>query len=82
MKTKYVITTTAAIWMLLPLSMNAQKHKHISLHEGTDSAVRINVSDKDVWIRNKDSLVIMRKDLWDTYCPTKKRGRRIFQNPY
>lgn len=63
MKTKYLIL--AAISLLFTCA-KAQSYESIKLYEGTDSAVSIFVHSDDVWVYTKDSLIIMRKDLWDS----------------
>lgn len=66
MKTNFLILSIIVFLLAVPLSMKAQKAEYIRLNEGTDSAVKIRIYDDYVWIDTRDSLVIMRRDLWDS----------------
>ena len=65
MKARYVILAAIIFLLTIPLHVEAQKNKHITLHEGTDSIVEIMITPDVVWIETNDSMVLVRKDIFE-----------------
>ena len=62
MKARYLILTAIS---LLFTCAKAQSYESIKLYEGTDSAVSIFVHSDDVWVYTKDSVIILRRDIFE-----------------
>lgn len=66
MKTRFVISIVTFL-LILPFNMEAQKRKSITKIKSTDSLANTLIIDDDyVKIYTNDSLIIIRKDIWES----------------
>jgi hypothetical protein len=65
MKVKHLVLAAIIFLLAIPLHVEAQNYESIDLYKGTDSAIHISLFKNEVWITTNDSLVIMRRDVWE-----------------